>query len=112
MNTQYFFYKEENILKRIKLDGISYLKAVDDYVKIYDYAGHLCSVRLTLDEVLNLLPASQFVKIHRDYAVGLDFIESIRPNSVYIEAGTRLPVSKEYRVGLMEKVEVVGKVAG
>ena len=79
---------------------IIYITGLKDYVKI-----HLKSTakpivpRITMKGLEELLPNSQFIRIHKSYIVSINSITAVRKNSVFI--GTlELPVSDNYRGNL------------
>jgi len=55
---------------------VLYLEAADDYVKIYTKEKY-CLKHQTMANFEKLLPAHQFVRIHRSYIVNIQFINKV-----------------------------------
>ena len=96
----YFFVNVDYSLLKIVMSDIIYITGLKDYVKI-----HLKSTakpivpRITMKGLEELLPNSQFIRIHKSYIVSINSITAVRKNSVFI--GTlELPVSDNYRGNL------------
>ncbi len=96
----YFFVNVDYSLLKIIRSDIIYIEGLKDYVKI-----HLKSTakpivpRITMKGLEELLPNSQFIRIHKSYIVSINSITAVRKNSVFI--GTlELPVSDNYRNNL------------
>lgn len=82
----------------VPVGDIRYIEAQDDYVMLYYTGGKaLKQQRMKLYE--ELLPAGQFVRIHRSYIVRLDAIARLEPygKETYVtvlKSGEKLPVSR------------------
>jgi len=89
--------KNGNAIQIIPRGEIYYLEADDDYVKIHAASGvHLKTKTLSYFE--NLLPAQEFVRIHRSYLVSIKEIKKIDlyqkgTYQVILHSGAKLPVS-------------------
>ena len=72
------FVKSEGQLHKVLFSDIRYIEGMKDYVLLY-----LCSEKrplvthITMKAVEELLPASNFMRVHRSYIVALDKIDSI-----------------------------------
>lgn len=58
---------------------------------------------LTLKQVEQNLNDRQFIRVHKSYVVSISRITAIENNEIYIE-GTRIPISRQYRDTVMERV--------
>lgn len=93
----------------IPIDQVKYIESQDDYVMIYHSAGKAMKQQ-TMKFYEEILPKSDFVRIHRSYIVNVSEINRIEPygkdNHVAIlQSGTKLPVS---RAGYKQLREDVG----
>ena len=72
------FVKSDGQLHKVLFSDIRYIEGMKDYVLL-----HLCSEKrplvthITMKAVEELLPASNFMRVHRSYIVALDKIDSI-----------------------------------
>ena len=96
----YFFVNVDYSLLKIVRSDIIYIEGLKDYVKIHLKSSSKPIVpRITMKGLEELLPSSQFIRIHKSYIVSINSITAIRKNSVFI--GTlELPVSENYRDNL------------
>ena len=91
----------DNVL--IPVAEILYIEAMENYVKIYREAG-VCTVsRMSLKSLVELLPAGDFVRIHRSYVVARNKIRSFSRQRVLLAPDVELPVGRLYAddVGLL-----------
>lgn len=81
---------------KINLKDIEYIESMQDYIKIYLVNNPKPVLTLlTLKNVLEKLPAKQFVRIHRSYAVAINQVKSIQNRKVKLPS-TELPVGSSY----------------
>jgi two-component system, LytTR family, response regulator len=82
---------------------ILYVQSLKDYVRVVTDKQKLVTY-YTLQAILEKLPATEFVRIHKSYIVQVAKVESIEGNIVHIKNET-LPVGRNFRKGLLDKVE-------
>lgn len=98
---EYLFLKVEYQLVKVILKDITFIEAYKDYVKVHLTNKPAPLLSLTsLKSLEDLLPAKQFMRIHRSYIVSLDHIQSITKNSVNM-GHTTLTVSDNYKETFM-----------
>lgn len=88
----------------IQTNRIECVSAAGNYVEIIE-RGQRYLMRAPLKQVEDLLPASEFIRIHRSHLVRLDQIERIKSlpsgnGTVQLRGGQVLPMSKRYRQAL------------
>ena len=84
-------------LVRVLLEDIIYVEGYKDYVKVHMAGRSVPLLSLTsLKNLEELLPPSQFMRIHRSFIVSLDHIQSITKNTVTIGTIT-ISVSDNYK---------------
>ena len=101
--------KDGNKIKIIPITQIQYFEAADDYVKIMTAEGSFLKNK-TMASFEKLLPAQQFVRIHRSYIVNVQLISRIdayekESHIMQLTTGAKLPVSKS---GYIKLKEVLG----
>lgn len=108
MAGQLFFFKADGEVKRIRIDEILVLEALDNYVKFHAL-NYSVLIRTTLDGALEKLPENQFFKVHRSYAVSVDHIEDFIKDFVSLRGLDKVvPVGKPYYQPLLNRVTVLG----
>ena len=101
--------RKGSAISLIPVDQVKYIESQDDYVMIYHSAGKAMKQQ-TMKYYEEILPKSDFVRIHRSYIVNVAEIKHIEPygkdNHVAILlSGTKLPVS---RAGYKQLREDIG----
>lgn len=71
-------------LTRVDFAAILFVKSMDNYVQFYLKGKKNLLVRMTLKEVVDKLPAEQFVRVHKSYIVALNAIEQVRNKTITI----------------------------
>jgi two-component system LytT family response regulator len=90
-----YVHSEYRMIK-ISLRDIEYIESMQDYIKIYLLNTEKPILTLmSLKSVLEKLPASQFIRIHRSYAVAKAHIKSIHNRKVKLNTA-ELPVGNNY----------------
>jgi two-component system LytT family response regulator len=90
-----YVHSEYRMLK-INLKDVEYIESMQDYIKI-----HLVGLEkpiltlMPMKAVLEKLPATQFARIHRSYAVAIKRVKSIHNRKVKIGV-VELPVGNSY----------------
>lgn len=91
------FVKSEYKLVQIKLKNILYVEGLKDYVKIYEEGNAKPVLSLmSMKGMEELLPASQFMRVHRSYIVRKDKIRIIDRGRI-VFGKTYIPISDSYK---------------
>jgi two-component system, LytTR family, response regulator len=98
----FIFVKSDYRLVKIMLSDILYIEGMRDYRCIHTPAGKILTDQ-TFVSFEELLPASQFARIHKSYIVSLSKIESVEKHRVKI-GKELLPVSESYRDAFYTKI--------
>ncbi len=99
-----FFIKTGDKLEKIKIEDILYIEAESKYVVLFTAKKQVAS-RMGLQEILEKLPASQFIQIHRKHIVNLQFVENINLKNLEIEVGgKKLAVSKRQKSNFVDRL--------
>ena len=94
---QFMFIRADYSLIKIMLEDILYVEGLDDYLKIFLKDRKPVVARLTMKGMLEKLPASDFVRVHRSFIVPVKRIERLRNKSLLV-AGREIPVGSSYAV--------------
>lgn len=91
--------------KTYKIDSsdIFYLEKDGNYVYFHTREKKIMS-RLNMQQLKELLPDNDFMKVHKSYIIALQHIDIIETHQVTI-CGKKIPVAKSYREKLMEKLK-------
>ena len=100
---KYFYIKEGGGLVKVRVDDIKFIKADDNYSKIYT-TGKSHIISSTLKKVEERLDTFNFIRIHRSYIVNLHFVDKIKEGYLFID-NNQLPIGRSYHENLFNKIE-------
>lgn len=91
----YLFIKiDKKKMKKIFLDEILVVESLKDYLKINTTNGRFM-IHSTLSDFTDLLPATDFMRIHRSYTISINKIDAVEGNSIEID-GMRYVIGRSY----------------
>jgi DNA-binding LytR/AlgR family response regulator len=96
------FIKSGSKFFKVNFSEILYVQAMKDYVRIFTRDFQLISHQ-TMNELETMLPAKQFIRIHKSYIVSINHIKIIFGNSVEIDSVT-LPIGNNYKESVMAMI--------
>lgn len=88
-------------LVKIPTKDILLVESLDNYIKVHLQNDKPILARMTLKNMISLLPANQFLQIHRSYVVPINNIKTIR-NKVLYYLDFALPIGSSYEKVVME----------
>ena len=91
----FIYVKSDRKMIKILLDDIIYIESARDYLKIFTDSRSIMT-RQTISSIEAMLPAGEFIRIHRSYIVSLKKISSFTAETVDI-GKTELPIGKFYQ---------------
>lgn len=98
----YMFVKTEYRMERINFADILYIEGMGAYLQIVMKQAKVMTL-LSFSQIMQMLPSSNFVRIHKSYIVAIDKIDNIERNVVKI-GSQRIPVSKSYQEEFYKKI--------
>jgi two-component system, LytTR family, response regulator len=103
----YFFVKSDYKIIKIAYDDILFIEALQKYVQIYTNQQRIVTL-LSMSQLVETLPQSQFIRVHRSYIINLDKIENIDGNMIKISKHN-IPISKSQREDFLKEIQKKGK---
>ncbi|MDB5004923.1 MAG: Two component transcriptional regulator, LytTR family [Mucilaginibacter sp.] len=98
----HLFIKSDYKTLRVALNEILYIEGMKDYVCIHTI-GQSINTLLSITALLEKLPATGFVRVHRSFVIALNKINSIERNTILIGA-IKIPIGDQYREELMKRI--------
>lgn len=92
----YVFVNANYSLVKVKIQDITFIEGLKDYVRIHHSHGKPIITRLGLKGLEERLGVNRFIRIHKSYIIALDKIESIQKSQLII-AGEEIPIGNGYR---------------
>jgi len=92
---KFIFIKSDKKVYKIDFENILYIEATGDYVKVVTTDNQYL-VNNTLKNLLEELPGSEFIRVHKSYIISRDKIKFVEGN--YIKIGnTDVPIGAAYK---------------
>lgn len=99
------FLKKDTHYDRVRYSDITYLSSHSNYAVVHTITGYYMysCVLKTFEEIL---PASQFIRVHRSFIVNINAITGLDGGVVYIN-DIEIPISKSRREELLKNFRIV-----
>jgi len=91
----YIFVKSDYKMQRINLNDILYIEGLKEYLVIKTKSGKIITLQ-TFKNFEQILPESNFLRVHKSFMVALDKIDSTDKNFITI-AGNEIPIGDKYK---------------
>jgi len=92
--------KSNKTIHKVLLKDILFLEAYGDYVKVYT-KNKLIITNKTFSAILELLPESKFIRVHKSFAIYLDAIISLSGNQITLNEH-HIPIGQKYKSGFLK----------
>jgi DNA-binding LytR/AlgR family response regulator len=102
-NTIVFKYNYQNI--RLPLHSILYIEACNNFIKIVS-PDKIYMPTMTMKTIRELLPKTEFIRIHKSFIVAVSKIKSFNCEQV-VTNRKQIPVGRSYRKDFLEQMEVL-----
>jgi len=99
--SQHIFIRADYSLQKINLDDITYIEALDDYLKIHIHQQKTIVARMTMKVMLEKLPSTDFIRVHRSFIIPIKKVESIRNKTINI-LNAKIPIGNSYEEELLK----------
>lgn len=98
------YVRADYTLHKILLADILLIEGLDDYVKIHLQADTSRPIvaRITLKAILERLPSSDFIRVHRSYIVPLNRIDAVRNKTLFI-GNREVPIGTSYETDFLNR---------
>ena len=94
-NRDYFFIKTEFRVERIDFNDILYIEGLREYLGICTANKKILTLQ-NFNDILDTLPSSNFIRVHKSYIVAVNKIKSIERSHILI--GDKLiPIGPKYK---------------
>lgn len=97
-NTSSIFLRSNKKYIQVTLDTIQYIEAAGNYTKIIT-TNNTVTIREKISNVLQSLPESDFLQVHKSFAVTKKYINSIEGNRIFI-GDHSIPIGKMYKMNI------------
>ncbi|MCB0639290.1 MAG: response regulator transcription factor [Lewinella sp.] len=96
----FFTVKVDGLLTRVHIDEILFVEGLKEYVRIVCQDDRLVTLE-RLKNIEELLPESDFLRVHRSYIVGRRHVKALEGNLLHV-GPHKIPVSRQRREAVVE----------
>jgi len=96
------FIKSGNKFFKVNFSEIIYIESMKDYLKIHT-ADYNLVTHQTMTEMERILPAKQFIRVHKSFIVATGRIKSVYGSTIETEKDT-IPIGLSYKTGVMSLI--------
>ena len=105
---QHLFVKDGLRLSKILFEDILYVEGMKDYIKIVTKQKSIVTY-MRMKSIEEVLPESQFIRIHKSYIIHIPAIKSVLGNSIELVNNESIIISKQHKQELIERLGIDGK---
>lgn len=81
----------------VDIDDITFVEAMDNYVKVFRRGLQTVLSQITMKEMESILPDDKFIRVHRSFIVSLNAIDKFSNRKIYVRNSDRIiPVGRKY----------------
>jgi DNA-binding LytR/AlgR family response regulator len=102
-NDAFVYFRVDRKMVKVMLSDVLYIESMKDYIKIFTGEGTLIT-KQSISSVEEMLPESEFARVHRSYIVSLKKIRSFTSELMEV-SNTTIPIGKLYRNGILKKLQ-------
>lgn len=92
---EFIYLKVEKSLIKIFIKDIIFVESLKNYIKVKTTETEIIAYK-SLTSIQESLPNAKFLRVHRSYIVGLDFIDSFSPSKLMLN-GVSIPIGRKYK---------------
>lgn len=100
----FLYFRTERKMVKVFFHDILFIEALKDYIKIVTQ-NRIIVTKYVLATLAELLPADEFLRIHKSYIVAISKIESFNADSIHI-AKHELPIGRLFKFDVMRALNV------
>ena len=101
---EHLFVKSGMVHRKIRIDDIYLIEGMKDYISIWTKDERVMTL-MSFAQILKLLPANNFLRIHRSYIIAINKLREIGKGSVRISDRT-LPIGDTYKEAVRSRLGV------
>ena len=90
---------------RVKVSEILYLEKDGNYITVHLKDGNIL-IRENMGDIFDLIPAADFIRVHKSYVVGIRHISMIEVHQLIVN-GEKIPIGSTYRDSLRDRLGIM-----
>lgn len=101
------FLKAGYKIVKVNASDIVYVESMSEYLKIYEAGESMPKIVLmSFRKLLEKLPPSGFVRVHKSYVVNLSKVVEVSNGTLCMEGGKIIPIGDSYRTALLDLLDL------
>jgi len=100
----YFFIRESSEIVKLRFEDVAYIESMGNFSKIYLVSGRFHVALVILKNLENQLPASFFIRVHKQYIINHAHLSSIGAGDITLCEKYTIPLSQSYRQCVLDKL--------
>lgn len=104
VENEFMYIKYDYQWNKIYFKDITYIEALDDYIRIFNRENRSVLVHLSMKAVMEKLPEDKFLRVHRSFIVNEDNIQRWNKNALKVME-REIPISVTYQKQVQDILE-------
>jgi DNA-binding LytR/AlgR family response regulator len=98
----FIFIKTDSKLVRVSYEDILFVEGLKDYLSVVTKEEKLITLQ-SLKNMEEILPDSNFIRVHKSYIVALNKIDTLEKNRIFI-GDSVIPIGETYRENFLKRI--------
>lgn len=98
----FLYFRVDRKMVKVMLQDLLYIESMKDYIKIFTNGGTLIT-KQSISSVEEMLPETDFARVHRSYIVSMGKIKSFTSELLELGNGA-IPIGKLYRNTILKRI--------
>ncbi len=99
---EFIFIKTDSKMVKVNLSDILFVEGLKDYISLHTTTEVLISL-MTLKSLEAMLPARNFLRVHKSYIISLNKIDSVERNRIFIKEAV-VPIGDTYKESFSKRI--------
>ncbi|MEM7572450.1 MAG: LytTR family DNA-binding domain-containing protein [Bacteroidota bacterium] len=101
----HFFVRTNHKMEKVVLGEILYIESMREYSCIYTKERRFV-INNSMQRIIDELPTSKFIRVHRSYIVSLNKIEGIKGNTIVL-VNKEIPIGTSFRKAFFKRIKLL-----
>jgi len=100
---EFIYLKVEKTLQKVFIKDIMFIESLKNYIKVKTVEKEVIAYS-SISAIQKTLPSKKFLRVHRSFIIGHDFMDSFSPSQINIK-GIIIPVGRKYKESVKNELE-------
>ena len=108
LSKDYIFFKKKGAFYKVPIQSIAFVHSNNNYCETHTEEKEVFISRISISQMEEMLPSSDFMRTHRQYIVKLDKIDAVNfQDGILKIIGKEIPVSRGKRTEIAEMIRTL-----